>query len=151
MSDQCCARRAFLRSTAAGAVGLTGLSLTACGGGSPEGGGGDGEPAAGAAHAGETWETVLSTDELPVGGSAAASAGGHDLLLHRSGEEEVHAFTSICTHQGCTVEPEEEQFSCPCHGSVFAVDSGEPTTGPADRPLTRFEAEIVDGEIRVLV
>ncbi|GAA1186600.1 MULTISPECIES: Rieske (2Fe-2S) protein [Nesterenkonia] len=146
MSDTCCARRAFLRSTAAGAVGLTGLSLAACGGGTE-----DSESAGEAVHPGDTWESVLAAEELPPGASTSASVGEHDLLLHRSGEEEVHAFTSVCTHQGCTVEAEDERFPCPCHGSVFAVDSGEPISGPATRPLTRFEAEITDGEIRVLI
>ncbi|MDS2171964.1 Rieske (2Fe-2S) protein [Nesterenkonia sp. CL21] len=147
MNELCCARRAFLRTTAAGAAGVAGLSLAACGNTSDDGA----EPGAEATHAGESWEAVLAAEELPVGTSVAASAGEHELLLHRAGEDEVHAFTSVCTHQGCTVEPEDEQFSCPCHGSVFAVDSGEPTSGPADRPLTRFEAEISDGEVRVLV
>ncbi|GAB3189561.1 Rieske (2Fe-2S) protein [Nesterenkonia suensis] len=147
MSELCCARRAFIRSTAAGTASVAGLSLAACGNGVEDSGGPGAEPT----HAGETWRMVLSADELAVGASAAASVDGQDLLLHRIADDEVHAFSAVCTHQGCTVEAEDTQFPCPCHGSVFAVDTGEPTSGPATRPLTRFEAEIGDGEIRVLV
>lgn len=151
MSDLCCARRALLRTTAAGAAGIAGLSLAACGDASGSGADADGELEAEAAHGGESWESVLPADQLPVGRSTSVSVGEHDLLLHRAGEQEVLAFTSVCTHQGCTVEPGDDEFSCPCHGSVFAVDSGEPTSGPATRPLPRFEAEVSEGEIRVLV
>jgi cytochrome b6-f complex iron-sulfur subunit len=56
-----------------------------------------------------------------------------------------------CTHLGCTVPwvEEEEQFHCPCHGSLYDK-KGEVTGGPAPRPMDLFPMEYSsDGELIV--
>ena len=59
----------------------------------------------------------------------------------------VMAVTSMCTHQGCTVEWDKESalLVCPCHKSKFKAD-GTVDSGPATKPLTQFDAKI-DGEL----
>lgn len=84
---------------------------------------------------------------LPVGGSASLSVSGHNYLFYRPDEATVLAYTSICTHQGCTVGVTKELFKCPCHGSEYSHDDGSVTQGPAPKPLTRYAAEIKDGKI----
>lgn len=49
------------------------------------------------------------------------------------------ALLASCTHRGCQPEPFAERLVCPCHGSEFSM-TGEVLEGPADRPLTRYEA-----------
>ena len=47
------------------------------------------------------------------------------------------AMSAVCTHLGCTVNPDVKTgsgFVCPCHGSVFDED-GRVLKGPAPRPL----------------
>ena len=54
------------------------------------------------------------------------------------------AFTSICTHQQCTVADfSGGLINCPCHGSQYDT-TGKNVAGPAPSPLreyaTRFDA-----------
>jgi Rieske Fe-S protein len=67
-----------------------------------------------------------------------------------SGEAQVVALSSECTHLGCRVswDAEREELLCPCHGGVFDR-TGTVKTGPPPAPLARLRARI-DGE-QVLV
>jgi cytochrome b6-f complex iron-sulfur subunit len=49
------------------------------------------------------------------------------------------ALASTCTHQGCTVgySPGNNNFPCPCHGSVFTAN-GSVAVGPATSPLKKY-------------
>jgi menaquinol-cytochrome c reductase iron-sulfur subunit len=55
----------------------------------------------------------------------------------------VVAFGPQCTHLGCAYHWEDAQklFLCPCHNSVFSID-GKVVSGPAPRPLDRFETKV---------
>ncbi|MDJ0704179.1 MAG: ubiquinol-cytochrome c reductase iron-sulfur subunit [Leptolyngbyaceae cyanobacterium MO_188.B28] len=55
----------------------------------------------------------------------------------------VIAVNSRCTHQGCSVNWDEDAtlFYCPCHGSRFNSD-GSVANGPAVDPLGEIEAKI---------
>jgi Rieske Fe-S protein len=44
------------------------------------------------------------------------------------------AFSSRCTHLGCTLRRTAEGFVCPCHGARYGA-LGEIVSGPARRPL----------------
>ena len=46
----------------------------------------------------------------------------------------IWAVSTVCTHLGCIVKREGAAFSCPCHGSRFALD-GTVEKGPAPGPL----------------
>jgi Rieske Fe-S protein len=49
----------------------------------------------------------------------------------------LHTYSAVCTHLGCTVKvnPLEESFDCPCHGSRFSGLTGRVINGPANKPL----------------
>lgn len=55
-----------------------------------------------------------------------------------------------CTHLGCAVPwvEAENQFHCPCHGSLFD-NVGVVKGGPAPRPLDTFAITIKNGEVWV--
>ena len=63
----------------------------------------------------------------------------------KTGEQQVVAFSPVCTHLGCAVSWNvgDKQFGCPCHTSSFSPD-GKVLGGPAPRPLDRFDVR-VDG------
>ncbi|MDQ4044264.1 MAG: Rieske (2Fe-2S) protein, partial [Chloroflexota bacterium] len=65
----------------------------------------------------------------------------------------IVAYSAICTHLGCTVQPnlsEDGYIVCLCHGSVFdPSDNAEVVSGPADRPLPALPIEV--GEDGIIV
>lgn len=94
---------------------------------------------------GGTAHQVGRLSELPVGGTAAATAGDVEVMLFRPDETTVLAYTDICTHAGCKVAPHGEDFKCPCHGTIFQGSDGTVVSGPAKQALPRYAAAI-DGE-----
>src|SRR5438105_2279306 len=50
-------------------------------------------------------------------------------------------FSNRCTHVGCPAAATSSGFGCPCHGSQFDVN-GNRTSGPAIRPLDRFQWKV---------
>lgn len=84
---------------------------------------------------------VDAASPLAAAGSAAAvqtSAGG--FLLFRVDATTFNVMTSVCTHEGCTINGIASQtFVCPCHGSQFS-SSGGVVQGPASRALQRYNS-----------
>ena len=66
----------------------------------------------------------------------------------RTPSGEVVAYSPWCTHLGCAYhwDARQEQFLCPCHGSVFSVD-GKVVAGPAPRALDRYEVKVEGDEL----
>ena len=98
---------------------------------------------------------ALKMDELPVGESVQLAVGANQVLIYRENAESVHAYSAVCTHQGCIVGVGNNQpsspFVCPCHASNYDKVSGAAIAGPAPAPLTRHNASIEDGLILVEV
>ncbi|MFP4298018.1 MAG: FAD-dependent oxidoreductase [Spirulinaceae cyanobacterium] len=56
-------------------------------------------------------------------------------------QDNQKALSLTCTHQGCTVQRQENgEFICPCHGARYNRQ-GEVVSGPAKRDLARFEIQ----------
>jgi Rieske Fe-S protein len=73
------------------------------------------------------------------------------IFVFRDREKGFAVANAVCTHLGCTVGyfQSDDQFHCPCHGSVFSAD-GKVLHGPAPRPLEWFEVTLArDGQLRV--
>jgi menaquinol-cytochrome c reductase iron-sulfur subunit len=68
----------------------------------------------------------------------------------KTGEQQVVAFSPVCTHLGCAVSwnSGDRTFVCPCHTSSFSPE-GKVMGGPAPRSLDRFDVR-VDG-IKVML
>ncbi len=70
------------------------------------------------------------------------------LVIRREGKR-VAAISTVCTHLGCTVNPSETGFDCPCHGSTYD-QSGTVTGGPAPAPLAWYQvSQLPNGELVV--
>lgn len=59
------------------------------------------------------------------------------------------AYSLVCTHLGCTVVEDGENFSCPCHGSQFDRD-GRVLKGPATKKLPALRVIITEEEKLIL-
>jgi Rieske Fe-S protein len=85
-------------------------------------------------------------DQVPEGGGLILDKD--KIVLTRDSSGDVHAFSSICTHQGCPVNSVSGgAISCPCHGSQFDASSGAVLAGPAPRPLPPVAVTIQDDAI----
>jgi Rieske Fe-S protein len=137
-------RRGLLKAACAGCAAM---GLAACGGSStPAAGGSSTEPpstggALSPSAAGSA--VIMKLADIPVGGSVSARApSGKKIVLARPTETTVVAFSSKCTHQGCTVAPDGKRYACPCHGSVYDAFTGKNLSGPAPAPLSAFAVKI---------
>jgi Rieske Fe-S protein len=87
-----------------------------------------------------------SVDQYPLG-SRTSIPEIPALLIHA--ESGFTALSLTCTHLGCTLEPNETGFACPCHNSRFD-EAGNVIHGPAVKPLQVLHIEITDdGNIKV--
>jgi menaquinol-cytochrome c reductase iron-sulfur subunit len=61
----------------------------------------------------------------------------------KSADNQAVAFSPQCTHLGCAYHWDEQNknFLCPCHTSTFDLE-GKVLTGPAPRPLDRYQVKV---------
>ncbi len=108
--------------------------------------GGSGTPASSAAagSSGTSGGKKLTTvAAIPDGGGVIVD----HVVVIRSGQD-VHAFSAICTHQGCEVDKVSDgKIKCPCHFSVFAASTGAVVSGPAPSPLPKVAVTVSNGEV----
>jgi cytochrome b6-f complex iron-sulfur subunit len=74
-------------------------------------------------------------DLYPPG--SATRIPGRNVWVFRD-EKGFYVISAVCTHLGCIVERSENQFTCPCHGTLFDAQ-GKNISGPAPSPLPWFE------------
>ena len=131
-------RRQVLRGSGAlaGAVAGAGV-LAACSDPAPSP-----EEAAEAASSAGAGTVVVALADVPVGGAVSAKVEGQDVLVTQPTEGEVHAFSAICTHAGCTVAPGDGELLCPCHQSRYALTDAAVLGGPAPEPLPAIQVEV---------
>lgn len=110
----------------------------------------------------DDWVEVTSVDLLPanvpqeVHYHQKRTDGWKTLDERRSAwvvkdsSNKITAFGPQCTHLGCAYhwETDKGQFLCPCHTSIFSID-GKVITGPAPRPLDRFDTKIASGKLQL--
>ena len=85
---------------------------------------------------------LASLDELPLGELVVKDK----VVLKRTSDTEVTAFTAVCTHTGCTVGSQKTKLVCPCHGSEYD-DTGKVTKGPAQENLGAVAVTVKDGKV----
>ena len=145
-------RRGFIGSAA-----LSGIVavLGGCGGGESSTGPGTSTGGSGATFA----NNVLT---IPLSGySGLAATNGYALfatpinglspnvIVINTGTDSFRAFTSVCTHEQCTVGTfDGSRIICPCHGSQFDT-TGRNVVGPAPSPLRSYTASY-DAAARVV-
>jgi nitrite reductase/ring-hydroxylating ferredoxin subunit len=99
------------------------------------------------------WVTVARADEVPDGGMAGGTVDGVDVLVANLGGRHV-AIGAECTHAGCMLyegelDPDDGVVTCPCHGSMFDVQTGEVVAPPADAPEPVYEVRVEGEEVQV--
>jgi len=93
-------------------------------------------------------EGVALADVANPGQGANGSYAGKGLIVFRTEDGTLKAFDSKCTHAGCNVSFEGDQFVCHCHGGVYNLD-GKNVAGPPPKPLTSLPVVEQDGVLYV--
>ncbi|MEF2977127.1 QcrA and Rieske domain-containing protein [Subtercola sp. YIM 133946] len=153
-------RRVILTAGSAGLAGASALALAACAPTSTTGSG-SAAPAAPSAAATapstpsaaagsgagsrSSAATIAQLADIPVGGAKTVTFDGADILVGQPTAGTVVAYSSVCPHQGCAVAFAKTDFECPCHGSTFALATGDVTHGPAVTGLSTVAVK-VDGD-----
>ena len=98
---------------------------------------------------------VLDSAALALGASAvvdvALGNGASTGVVVTRSDSGLTALRVNCTHQGFPVARVKDVLECELHGSQFDPVTGSVVTGPATRPLLRYEATESDGSIFVTV
>ena len=94
-------------------------------------------------------------DGFQDGKAHRVEVGGHVIALVRLGDD-VYALGDRCSHQDISLSEgdvlaDECALECWKHGSAFSLETGEPTSLPATRPVPVYVARVVDGEVEVVV
>jgi Rieske Fe-S protein len=111
-----------------------------------------------------TWLRAAALDSLPDDRPLAVTLGvmrqdGYSqvvertvVYLVRSGEQEVRALQSTCTHLGCRTayDRKSKRILCPCHGGVFDTQ-GNVLEGPPPAPLPSLITRVENGHVLVQV
>ena len=119
--------------------GLAGPPATPAGAASPAAGA---SSAGAASSAGTSAPAVLaSTADIPVGGGKVLT--DKKIVITQPQAGSFHAFTAICTHQGCIVSTVSGgTINCPCHGSKYSSVNGSVVNGPATLPLAAVSIKV---------
>ena len=102
-----------------------------------------------------TVHPVGPLEDIPEGKAQRVEVGDHVIALVRLGDD-VYAIGDRCSHQDISLSEgdvlaEDRQLECWKHGSAFSLETGEPTSLPATRPVPVFDARVSDGQVEVVV
>jgi Rieske Fe-S protein len=93
---------------------------------------------------GASGKKLVAVADIPAGGGKIVG----DVVVTKDSAGQVHAFSAVCTHQGCTVDRVANgTINCPCHASRFDATTGKVVGGPAPRPLPTIAVTIQDGQV----
>lgn len=76
--------------------------------------------------------------------------GRRILIINLDGQ--LHAWDGMCTHEEADLSTGfliGEEITCPLHLSRFNLLTGEAVNPPAEKPLTKYNVKVENGEIFV--
>jgi cytochrome b6-f complex iron-sulfur subunit len=96
----------------------------------------------------------FSLDLNAAANTVLLSSGGYlikdNIIIAHTLADTYIAVSSVCTHQGSTVEflSGTNKFHCPNHDSEFST-TGSVIKGPASKPLKSYNTELSGSSLRV--
>lgn len=96
---------------------------------------------------------VARTDEIPIGQAKLVEVNGNEIAVFNVGGS-FHAIDNTCTHVGgplCEGEIEGNEVTCPWHGAVFDVTSGQVLGPPAAQAVNQYSVRVDGPDIEVEV
>jgi Rieske Fe-S protein len=88
---------------------------------------------------------------LPANSAKIVPFGSAPVILVKTGEGELRAFSATCTHLACTVQyrPDLAEIWCACHNGIYDLN-GRNISGPPPAPLTAFDVTLKGDEMVIV-
>ena len=100
-------------------------------------------------------ERLCRVDDLEPGTARRFDVDRHRIALVRIGDD-FYAVGDRCSHADYSLSEgevwvDEREIECWKHGSTFSLETGEPQSLPATRPVPVYQVQVRDGEVLVEV
>ena len=94
---------------------------------------------------------LCAPDDLAPGEARRFDVDGHRICLVRI-EDRFYAIGDRCSHAEISLSegdvfPDELEIECWKHGSSFSLETGEPQSLPATKPVPVFDVTVEDGAV----
>ena len=98
---------------------------------------------------------LCSVDDVKPDSATRFVVGRHKIALVRVGDD-FYAIGDTCSHADYSlsegeVDPEALQIECWKHGSCFSIETGQPDTLPATRPVPTYDVRVEGDDVFVVV
>ena len=99
-----------------------------------------------------TWITACRLDDIEQEGALRFDHGSKTFAIYRAPDDSVWCTDGLCTHEavhlaeGLVMDYEVE---CPKHSGAFDYRTGEAMRLPACKNLRTYQAQVVEGEVRI--
>ncbi len=102
-----------------------------------------------------TRERLCRVDDLAPGTAKRFDVGRHRIALVRIGDD-FYAIGDRCSHADFSLSEgeiwaDDREIECWKHGSTFSLETGEPQSLPATRPVPVYAVTVEDGDVFVEV
>ena len=94
--------------------------------------------------------TAAKAGELAVNSAKIFRFGNKPGILVRTPQDQLKAFSAVCTHLNCTVQYKNEDslIWCACHNGKYDLN-GQVISGPPPRPLESYQVNVRGDDIIV--
>jgi 3-phenylpropionate/trans-cinnamate dioxygenase ferredoxin subunit len=94
-------------------------------------------------------------DEVDPNGTRRVVVGAHTIALVRV-DDDFYAIGDVCSHADYSlsegeVDPDTRQIECWKHGSSFSLETGEPDTLPATKPVSTYDVVVEGDDVWVVI
>ena len=94
---------------------------------------------------------LFPLDDLEPDSARRVEAHGRSVAVVRIGDD-VYAIGDTCSHADVSlsqgwVDADDCTLECAQHGAIFDLNTGEPLTLPATRPVPAYDVAVVDGMV----
>ncbi len=98
-------------------------------------------------------QRLCAVDELVPGTARRFDVGAHRIALVRIGDD-FYAIGDRCSHADYSLSEgeiwaDEKEIECWKHGSTFSLETGEPQSLPATRPVPVYQVSLEGGAVWV--
>ena len=96
---------------------------------------------------------VARTEDVALGRGMMVEVSGKKIAIFNV-DGNYHAIDNTCTHRGGPLSEgglEGKEVTCPWHGAVFDVTTGEVLGPPAPKPVSSYDIRLSGNDIEVEV